>query len=76
MTHGAAKILEILFWLNAGLLLYVYVGYPVALGLLARLVGRDPVVVKDCEPSVTLLISAYNEKAVIEEKIKGFEVKK
>src|SRR5712692_58755 len=71
MTYSVAKTLEILFWLSAGLLLYVYVGYPVVLGLLTRLVGREMERLEASEPTVTLLISAYNESSVIEEKIKN-----
>jgi cellulose synthase/poly-beta-1,6-N-acetylglucosamine synthase-like glycosyltransferase len=71
MTHDAAKILKILFWLNAGLLVYVYAGYPVILGLLARLMGRGTKEQEEREPTVTLVISAYNESAVIEEKIEN-----
>src|SRR5713101_2619 len=71
MTYSVAKTLEILFWLSAGLLLYVYVGYPVVLGLLTRLVGREMERFEASEPTVTLLISAYNESSVIEEKIKN-----
>jgi len=71
MTYSVAKTLEILFWLSAGLLLYVYVGYPVVLGLVTRLVGREMERFEASEPTVTLLISAYNESSVIEEKIKN-----
>ena len=51
------------------LLIYTYVGYPAVLGLLARFfkvsVDRDD----DYCPAVTLLIAAYNEGAVIEDKL-------
>jgi cellulose synthase/poly-beta-1,6-N-acetylglucosamine synthase-like glycosyltransferase len=71
MTYGIAKVLDAVFWLSAGLLLYVYAGYPVVLGLLTRLMRRETETLEACEPPVTLLISAYNERSVIEEKIKN-----
>jgi cellulose synthase/poly-beta-1,6-N-acetylglucosamine synthase-like glycosyltransferase len=57
-----------MFWLCAGLLLYVYVGYP----LLLLMVGlrKNATMRSDSPlPSVTLIISAYNESAVISEKL-------
>jgi cellulose synthase/poly-beta-1,6-N-acetylglucosamine synthase-like glycosyltransferase len=53
------------------LLLYTYLGYPLALALLTRF---RRVEVKRNEahlPSVALLISAYNEEAVIEDKLRN-----
>ena len=61
---------KIVFWVSACFVLYAYAGYPVAVWLLSRLVpdkrrahgtGRLPL--------VSLLISAYNEEDVIEDKI-------
>jgi cellulose synthase/poly-beta-1,6-N-acetylglucosamine synthase-like glycosyltransferase len=72
-SEFAVKItaLETLFWVSAALTIYVYAGYPLLLYLFARR--------KDCAssaegpelPRVSLLISAYNEKAVITEKLKN-----
>lgn len=60
--------MELLFWVSAGIVLYVYAGYPVLLAVLNRLchrsVRRQPV-----QPSVSLLVAAYNEAGVIAEKI-------
>jgi len=63
--------LKALFWVSAGLTVYVYAGYPLLLSLLSRRKkGVSAAVPRDL-PSVTLLISAYNEKAVITEKLRN-----
>lgn len=54
------------FWACLGWLLYVYAGYPaLLLLLLARLVGRD-VRKSACEPSVSVIVAAFNEEEEIE----------
>lgn len=53
------------FWLCLGLVLYIYVGYPAAVFLLARFIGRE-VRKADIEPEVTVLIAAFNEEQEIE----------
>jgi len=61
---------ELVFWLTVGVILYVYFAYPLlVLGL--RLVIRRPIEKQPCEPFVSLLIPAYNEGAVIREKIRN-----
>jgi cellulose synthase/poly-beta-1,6-N-acetylglucosamine synthase-like glycosyltransferase len=66
-----ALLLQTLFWTTAALIAYVFVGYPLLLALLARTcAGVPPRALADLPP-VTLLISAYNEKGVIEEKLKN-----
>jgi cellulose synthase/poly-beta-1,6-N-acetylglucosamine synthase-like glycosyltransferase len=49
------------FWGSLGLVLYVYLGYPLLVALIAavldRRVRRAP-----CEPTVSILIAAYNEE--------------
>lgn len=57
-------------WTAFGLVGYVYVGYPLALWCLARLRPR-PVSSSDTTPSVTLLISAYNEEHAIGPKLEN-----
>lgn len=57
------------FWILAGLIAYVYAGYPILLWLLNALGLGRPVVVGAGEPVITLLISAFNEATVIAEKI-------
>lgn len=63
-------MLAFLFWLAAGVVLYTFLGYPLLIDLLARLRPR-PNRVAAIEPSVTLIIPAYNEEAVITAKIEN-----
>jgi len=60
---------ETIFVVLTILLLYIYAGYPLALCLLARLFPQRHVVDERAEPSVTLIISAYNEQNVIAAKL-------
>jgi biofilm PGA synthesis N-glycosyltransferase PgaC len=63
-------LIAALFWLSAGLLLYTFAGYPLLIDLLARLRSR-PNRTATIEPSLTLVIPAYNEEAVIAAKIEN-----
>jgi cellulose synthase/poly-beta-1,6-N-acetylglucosamine synthase-like glycosyltransferase len=61
---------RLLFWISAGFSVYVYVGYPILLwGLQAVLRASPPP--QPVEPSVSLLVAAYNEGVVIAEKIRN-----
>jgi cellulose synthase/poly-beta-1,6-N-acetylglucosamine synthase-like glycosyltransferase len=61
---------KLLFWISAGFAVYVYVGYPILLwGLQAVL--RSAPRPQPVEPSVSLLVAAYNEAAVIADKIRN-----
>jgi cellulose synthase/poly-beta-1,6-N-acetylglucosamine synthase-like glycosyltransferase len=64
------KLLGPLFWLSILVIVYVYVGYPLFLTLLARL-RRNPVEYPSYLPKVTLLIAAYNEEDVIASKLEN-----
>lgn len=64
-------ISEVVFWVAATLLAYIYVGYPLMLGFLASVTPRKQKASQGFESSVTLLISAYNESPVIEAKIQN-----
>ncbi len=59
-----------LFWLSLGLLLYIYIGYPVLLFCLTRIwcnkTGKASVL-----PSVSIVISAHNEEAGIRRKLEN-----
>jgi poly-beta-1,6-N-acetyl-D-glucosamine synthase len=59
-----------LFWIAVAFPLYVYIGFPLLLWLLQALVRRPPRK-QAIEPSVSLLIAAYNEAAVIADKIRN-----
>lgn len=63
-------IAEIILSISLVLIIYSYAGYPLLLSILS-LIHRKPVKKADITPSVTLIISAYNEEEAIEEKIKN-----
>ncbi len=65
MTLG----LQILFWVSFGAIFLTYFAYPATLLLLAPL--RKSHAEGDAMPTVTLIVSAYNEAAVIREKIEN-----
>ncbi len=58
----------IFFWTCAGLLAYVYVGYPVLVWLVSMLFPK-PVRKADIEPQVTVLITAFNEEDALPRKL-------
>ncbi len=64
-------MIEFAFWFLAALVLYVYLGYPVLLYLYARLRPKPNSRLPDELPSVTLLISAFNEEDCIAEKLEN-----
>jgi cellulose synthase/poly-beta-1,6-N-acetylglucosamine synthase-like glycosyltransferase len=71
-TSFAAAVL--LFWACAAAAAFTYVGYPVALWLLARLAGRrrQPPCLKEADfPSVSLVIAAYNEETEIASRLEN-----
>ena len=59
-----------LCWVSFVTLLYIYIGYPLLVWLLARAFGREPQR-KAITPTVSLLIPAYNEAAYIEAKLRN-----
>lgn len=61
---------EVIFWTAVGAIVYAYGGYSLVTLLLA-LVVRNPVRRADITPSVTLLITAYNEELDIAQKLEG-----
>lgn len=62
-------MIKIIFWVSISLVLYTYFIYPLILMLLRLLKSRITVEEKDFYPSVSLIISAYNEEKVLEAKI-------
>lgn len=62
---------EILFWLSCCLIFYTYLGYPTLLLGMSIFAAKRRRMDDDHLPSVTMLIAAYNEEAVIEEKLKN-----
>ena len=74
--------LEILFWLCASLIVWTHAGYPLALALLARIAraGRRgarrpspeaPPPSPASLPSLSLIVAAHDEEAVIEAKVRN-----
>ncbi len=64
--------MSIFFWIITSLtILYLYLGFPLILALLAKLLQRDHAVDETYTPTVTLIISAYNEEDVIYEKLEN-----
>ena len=59
---------QTLFWIASAAILYTFLGYPLLIGLLARLIPR-PVRRADVTPSVSLIIPAFNEAEVISDKL-------
>lgn len=63
-------LVEFFTWTAIGLMAYVFVGYPGLLWLFSKLRPR-PLLQENITPSVTLLISAFNEAHVIGRKIEN-----
>lgn len=62
-------VAEVLFWIAAAIVVGVYFGYPLSLAVLARFrAPRD--MVREL-PCATLVVSAYNERAVIGDKLEN-----
>ncbi len=59
-----------LFWLSFAAVFYTFIGYPVAVWLFARLLGRR-VCKADFLPRVSVVIACHNEAATIEARIKN-----
>src|SRR6516165_10018933 len=58
------SLAKLVFWGSLNALAWTHVGYPVAMGVLARACPR-PVAREDVTPSVALVVSAHDEEAVI-----------
>jgi cellulose synthase/poly-beta-1,6-N-acetylglucosamine synthase-like glycosyltransferase len=65
------SFLKTIFWLSAGLVSYVYLVYPALLYLLSRWFPQKTEPLGVALPSVSLVISAYNEVSVIGEKLEN-----
>ena len=70
MITSLAFILLVIFVFSVLLLVYIYVGYPALIVLMARFFAR-PVKKKAVTPSVTIVIPTFNEEVVIEEKLEN-----
>ena len=74
-VHGAViTVAEVLFWGSIGIVFYSYAVYPFIVALLVRMFGPRPADARDdFMPTVSLVISLYNEAAVLPEKLKNLE---
>ncbi|HUR87349.1 MAG TPA: glycosyltransferase [Solirubrobacteraceae bacterium] len=64
------SLVEVVFWACAGLLVYAQLGYPLLLAALARLRRRGTSPALPAQPpTVSLIIAAYDEEAVIAAKV-------
>ena len=65
--------MQFLFWLSLGIVFYTFFGYGALITLLAWLKPKKaiPELMEEDLPEVTLLIAAYNEEAIICEKLKN-----
>ena len=66
-------IFEVVFWFSVACLIYNYVGFPIIMKVLSRGVEQNNMCFSRSEylPIVSVLLAAYNEQSVIEEKIKS-----
>ncbi len=62
-------LLQVVFWISIGFVAYSYVIYPLILPVLARIFGRETQPDFSHEPTVGIIIPAYNEQEVIRKKI-------
>jgi cellulose synthase/poly-beta-1,6-N-acetylglucosamine synthase-like glycosyltransferase len=66
-------VVEIIFWISLALLVFAQLGYPLLLGIWAKLSRRraeppQPIIAGD-EPFVTLVIAAHREQSVIADRV-------
>jgi len=61
----------IVFWLAAGFLVAHYAGYPLLMGLLSKLKKAKTLPEQTQLPSVTMIISVYNEDDVIRDRLEN-----
>ncbi|HEX8475845.1 MAG TPA: glycosyltransferase family 2 protein [Pyrinomonadaceae bacterium] len=68
MNFGA--IAQIVFWSSAAALVYTYAGYPLLIAVLSRVRGRS-IRRGELTPSVSIIITAYNEERDIAAKLEN-----
>ena len=59
-------MMQFLFWFSLFLLLYIYFGYPLAVKAVATIRPKPVKKQADYQPTVSILIAAYNEANDIE----------
>jgi cellulose synthase/poly-beta-1,6-N-acetylglucosamine synthase-like glycosyltransferase len=56
-------------WISLAMVVYVYAGYPLLLVVLSRIRPAPPINKQSIYPSVSLIISCYNEEEILREKL-------
>jgi len=69
IPHGIF-FLSLIFWFSTICICYTFIGYPLILSILATMPAKS-IDKKEIYPSVSLVIPAYNEEEIIEDKIKN-----
>ena len=64
-------VAKTLFWGALGALAWTHVGYPLAVGALARVRRRPVARDTSYEPSVAVIVAAHDEEAVIERRLEN-----
>ncbi len=64
-------ILEIIFWVALAVILYTYIGYALVVWVWAKCIAifKKKAPLAPYEPDITLVVPAYNEANILEEKI-------
>jgi cellulose synthase/poly-beta-1,6-N-acetylglucosamine synthase-like glycosyltransferase len=70
LDSSAVTALTVVFWVSLAALVWTHLAYPAAAGLLARVAPRTVHKI-EIEPTVTVIIAAYNEEAVIARRIEN-----
>ena len=66
------QVVEPLFWLCAGLVAYVYAGYPLAIWVCARIFGTARTPAEPARwPAISVIVAAHNEESVIGERLRN-----
>lgn len=61
---------KVLFWLTAFLIFYAFIGYPLSLLLINKVIKKKEIEIDtSLRPSVSIIIPAHNEEKVIEQKL-------
>ncbi|MDP1713477.1 MAG: glycosyltransferase family 2 protein [Anaerolineales bacterium] len=64
----SSTLIALLFWLALGVISYTYFGYPLLIWIISRLRPKSESYERHT-PYITLLIAAYNEEVIIEDKL-------
>lgn len=63
---------EILFWVASAWILYVFIGYPLLMAILARVRARPLRFSDDYLPTVSFVMAAFNEEKVIDDRLQNY----